>query len=55
MHRKRAEDFGILKKSVELSSASGEDGWLSLAHGSQANGLVAGTTRVGVGQTEKSS
>ena len=31
--------WGILKKSVELSSASGEDGWLSLARRSQARGL----------------
>ena len=37
--------LGIWKKSVEFSSASGEDGWLSLAH----HGLVAGATRVGVG------
>ena len=34
MHWKCAEDFGILKKSVsELSPASGEDSWLSLARG----------------------
>ena len=30
-----------------MSSASGEDGWLSLARQSQANGPVAGATRVG--------
>ena len=29
--------MGILKKLVELSSASGEDGWLSLARRSQAS------------------
>ena len=34
------------RKSVELSSASWEDGWLSLAYRSQASGLVAGATRV---------
>ena len=44
--------WGILKKSVELSFASGKDGWLSLARRSQASGLVAGATRVG-GQMEK--
>ena len=44
--------WGILKKSVELISASGEDGWLSLARRSQASGLVAGATRVG-GADEK--
>ena len=34
-HRKRAEDFGNLKKShsVELRPASEEDRWLSLARG----------------------
>ena len=34
-HRKRAEDFGNLKnvRRGELRPASGEDGWLSLAHG----------------------
>ena len=38
MHRKRARRiWGILKKSVEVSSASGEDGWLSLAR----RGLVS--------------
>ena len=47
-HRKRVEDWGGLKKS-ELSSASGEDGWLSLARRSQTSGLVAGATRVGGG------
>ena len=31
---------------VELSSAPGEDGWLSLARRSQASDLVAGFTRV---------
>ncbi len=30
-----------------MTSASGEDGWLSLACRSQASGLVAGATRVG--------
>ena len=34
------------RKLVELSSASGEDGWLSLACWSQASGLVAGATGV---------
>ena len=34
----------------QLSSASGEDGWLLLAHQSQASGLVAGATRVGGGR-----
>ncbi len=43
-----------LKKSVELSSASGEDGWLSLTRRSQASGLVAGATRVGDGGRWKS-
>ena len=44
----------IFKKSVELSSASGEEGWLSLARRSQASGLVAGAARVGEGaQMEK--
>ena len=41
---------------VELSSASGEDGWLSLDRRSQTSGLVAGATRVcvcGGGQMEK--
>ena len=39
--------LGDLKKSgCELSSASGEDGWLSLARRSQASGLVAGAIRV---------
>ena len=38
--------FGGFWKS-QLSSASGEDGWLSLARRSQASGLVAGATRVG--------
>ena len=48
-----AEDF---EKVSELSSASGEDGWLSLASRSQASCLVAGDTRVGGwGQIEKSS
>ena len=38
MHRKRARRIlGDLKKLVELSSASGEDGWLSLAR----HGLVS--------------
>ena len=32
---------------VELSSASGEDGWLSLARRSQASVLVVGATRLG--------
>ena len=36
----------ILKKSVQLSPASEEDGWLSLARRSQASGLVVGATRV---------
>ena len=46
-----AEDFGRFEKSqlVELSSASGEDGWLSLARRSQASSHVAGATRVGSG------
>ena len=44
--------FGGFWKS-QLSSASGEDGWLSLARRSQASGLVAGTTRVGRGVDEK--
>ena len=35
---------------MELNSASGEDGWLSLARRSQASGLVAGATRVGGGR-----
>ena len=35
------------KRSVELSSASGEDGWLSSAHRSQASSLVAGAAREG--------
>ena len=43
---------GFLKKLVELSSASGEDGWLSLARRSQASDLVADATRVG-GADEK--
>ena len=34
--------WGILKKSAELSSASGEDGWLSLARQSRASGLCGG-------------
>ena len=38
---------------AELSSASGEDGWLSLARRSQASGLVAGTTHVGRGADGK--
>ena len=40
--------FGGFWKShwVELSPASEEDGWLSLARRSQANGLVASATRV---------
>ena len=42
MHRKREEDFGILKKSVELRPASGEDGWISLARQSKASGLCGG-------------
>ena len=46
MHRKRAEDFGDFEKVSELSFASGEDGWLSLARQSQASGLVAGATCV---------
>ena len=47
--------FGGFWKSqlVELSSASGEDGWLSLARRSQASGLVAGDTRVGGGADKK--
>ena len=53
----RAEDLGGFWKSqlVELSPASGEDSWLSLARRSQAIGLVAGATRVGWVQMEKSS
>ena len=38
------------RKSEELSSASGEDGWLSLARRSQASGLVTSATRVGGGR-----
>ena len=39
--------WGIWKSQlVELSPASEEDGLLSLAHRSQASGLVAGATRV---------
>ena len=38
---------------MELSSASEEDGWLALARRSQANGLVAGATRVAGVQMEK--
>ena len=45
--------WGILKKSDELSSASGEDGWLSLACRSQASGLVAAATRVGGGGADE--
>ena len=45
-HRKRAEDLGDFEKINELSSASGDNGWLSLARRSQASGLVASTTRV---------
>ena len=38
------------EEKVELSPASGEEGWLSLAR----SGLVAGATRVGVeGEMEK--
>ena len=42
---------GIWKKSqlVELSPASGDDGWLSLARG----GLATGEHVVGEGQMEK--
>ena len=41
--------FGGFWKSqlVELSSASGEDVWLSLTRRSQGSGLVAGATREG--------
>ena len=59
MHGKRARRiWGILKKVSLLSfcgrtaswvPGSEEEGWLSLAHRSQASGLVAGATRVGVG------
>ena len=47
--------LGILKKSVELSSALGEDGWLLLARRSQAIGLMASATRDGMvgGKMEK--
>ena len=38
----------------ELSFASGEDDWLSLARRSQASNLVAGATHVGVGGRWKS-
>ena len=38
----RAEDLGDFEKVVELSPASEEDGWLSLAR----RDLVAGATRV---------
>ena len=38
---------------VELSSASGEDGWLSLARRSQASGFVVGATQDGGGQMKK--
>ena len=37
------EDIGDFEKVSELSSALGEDGWLSQAH----QGLVAGATRDG--------
>ena len=48
--------FGEIWKSqlAELSSVSGEDGWLSLARRSQASGLVAGATGVGGGVRWKS-
>ena len=46
--------YGILKKLVELSSASRGNGWLSLARQSQASGLVAGATPVGIGGRWKS-
>ena len=41
--------WGLWRKWVELNSASGKDGWLSLARQSQASGLMAGATRVGGG------
>ena len=44
--------WGILKK-VELSSASGEDGWLSFARRSQDRSLVSGAARDGVGADGK--
>ena len=51
MHWKCARRIlGILKK--ELSSASEEEGWLSLARQSQASGLVAGVA-CGLGEMEK--
>ena len=54
MHQKRARRiWGGWKKS-ELSPASEEDGWHSLARRSQASGLVAGATRLG-GADGKSS
>ena len=39
-HQKRAEDLGRFWKSqrVEMSPASGEDGWFSLAHGDLCGG-----------------
>ena len=42
--------WGVLKKSVELSPASEEDGWLSLARRSQASDLAAGAARDGLGR-----
>ena len=51
--RKRAGDLGDFEKVSLLSSASGEDSWLSLARRSQASGLVAGATRVAGGGDEK--
>ena len=53
MHRKRARRIlGDLKKSVSWIPGSEEDSWLSLAHRSQARGLVVGATRDG-GHMEK--
>ncbi len=43
-----------MKKLVEFSPASGEDGWLLLARRNQASGLVACATRVGAGGRWKS-
>ena len=56
-HRLKARrGFGGFWKSqlVELSSDSGEDGWLSLARRSQASDLEVGATRVGGGGWWKS-
>ena len=52
LHRKRTRGgfWGFWKSQlVELSSASGEDGWLSIARRSQASGFCDEWTRVGLG------